>query len=363
MFDLDVKKLGGSFLLICLIAAILFAFYVFRPFIFIFITAGILALVSFPVYKRILNSKLIKGRKSLASLLTCLLIVLVIVIPVSFIIFQMTQQSLEIYQTINEKLADGRLMESYLDKTVSLQQKYFPVLDLKNKDLQNSVVDVAKNVSGFLAGEFASIMGNAVSAIAKFFLMFIAIYYFLIEGPVMLKWLGHLSPLPASYEKQIFQKFKDVSESAFYGSFLTAAVQGVLGGIGFAICGLPAFFWGVVMAFFSLIPMVGTAIIWVPAAIYLLFAASVKWHLAKGIFLLAWGVGVVGMSDNVLRPIFMKDRMALHPALIFFSILGGISAFGLLGIVLGPLAIALALVFINVFITETSDELDKLDNM
>ena len=168
----------------------------------------------------------------------------------------------------------------------------------------------------------------------------------------------HLTPLPGSLEREIGEKFKEVSESAFLGTFLTAAAQGFLGGIAFLIVGFPPLVWGVMMAVMSLIPLVGTFLIWGPAAAILLTAG----RTGAGIFLVVWGVVVVGLSDNVLRPLLMQGKSQLHPLLIFFSLIGGIMAFGPLGILLGPLAIVLVIAMLKAYEEAARPFLEYMDH-
>lgn len=360
---LNMKKYSEFFFLIMVFSSIVFAFYTLKSYFFIFMTAGILSVVSYPLYIKILKFKIIKNNRNFASAFTCVLIVLLIVIPLTYIAFQVSSQSVDVYKGISEKLQDSGFVKSNLDKLIIWQKKYLPRFNFETIDIQKNLISLGQNISHILVSNIASLLSNIAATFFKFFLMLFIVFYLLKEGTTFLKWLEHISPLPSSYEKKIFNKFKDVSESAFFGSFLTAFIQGLLGGIGFAIVGLPAFFWGVAMAFLSLIPLIGTAVIWCPAAIFLLISKSISYHLLKGIFLMLWGIGIVGAVDNILRPYFMKDKMSLHPALIFFAILGGIKTFGLLGIVLGPLSLAICLVLLDVYSKEAREELEKLDQL
>ena len=142
------------------------------------------------------------------------------------------------------------------------------------------------------------------------------------------------------------------------GTFVTAIAQGAAGGIAFTIAGLPGLFWGMVMAFASLIPMVGTALIWIPAAVYLLIWVHWGWAL----FLVIWCVVLVGGIDNILRPLFMQGSAKMSTLLIFFSILGGINLFGLLGILYGPLIFGLAMILLYIYDLEFEPFLNQQDN-
>ncbi len=154
------------------------------------------------------------------------------------------------------------------------------------------------------------------------------------------------------------EKIKDVAKSALLGTFVTAIAQGAAGGIAFAICGLPGLFWGMVMAFASLIPMVGTALIWIPATLYLVISGSIK----QAVFMVVWCIVVVGGLDNFVRPLFMQGGADMNTLLIFFAILGGINCFGLIGLLYGPLIFGLAMVLLYIYNMEFDEFLTRQDN-
>ena len=351
----NFREHGGWFFLICLFVVLLFGYLVLRPFLEIFLLALILATLSHPLHGWVLRWT--RGRKNLSALLTCILVVFLLIVPCLGLLGLLARESVQFYEWINEKVASGVLDEKLFQRALELQRKLFPKVDLQGLEIGQTLTGLAGKVSGLLMKWSTGALVVITSALWKFFLMLFALFYFYKEGSGFLRWLMHLTPLPGSLEREIFEKFSEVSESAFYGTFLTALAQGVLGGIGFLIAGLPPLVWGVAMAFFSLIPMVGTVVVWGPAAV-ILFLTD---HVVAGIFLVIWGVVVVGMSDNVLRPLLMRGRSQLHPALIFFSLIGGISAFGPLGILLGPLAIVLVISMLRAYEEAARPFLDYMD--
>lgn len=171
----------------------------------------------------------------------------------------------------------------------------------------------------------------------------------------MLEKLMYLTPLPNKYDLEIFKKFKDVSYSTFVSTFVVAIAQGILGAIGFIIIGFPAFFAGIAIAFISILPYVGSVIITVPIAVYLLAIGNV-W---QGVFMLIWGLGVVANVDNLIRAYMIKGKSEVHPIFLIFSILGGIVLFGFWGVVIGPLVIALAITIIHIYELEYRGVLEK----
>jgi predicted PurR-regulated permease PerM len=196
---------------------------------------------------------------------------------------------------------------------------------------------------------------NAASIVIDFAIMIFLLFYLLRDGKQMVHTIKYLSPLRSDQEDRIVSRMRMVTRSAILGNFLTALAQGVAGGIGFAIVGIPAFFWGAVLGLASFVPVVGTTLVWGPAVIYLVVIGN--WKLA--IFLFVWSAVLVGSIDNFLRPFFMRGGAEMSPFYIFLSLLGGIQIFGLAGIIYGPLIIAFAKVMIYIYQVEYKDLLDE----
>ncbi|MFH1887991.1 MAG: AI-2E family transporter [Pseudomonadota bacterium] len=352
---MKLQDFGGPVLLLCLGAGLAFAWLVLAPFMNIFLVALVLAVIARPVYLWMVRQ--VRGRKSLASFLTCVLVVVLLILPCLVILSLVAQESLSAYEWVNQRVQEEAASGEILTRAAELQQRYLPNLDLDPANWGKRLAGAAGSISQMVIGWSAGAVKAMTSAVWKFFLMLFALFYFFRDGEGFLSRLGHLMPLPASLEEQIAGNFREVSRSAFYGTFLTALAQGALGGAGFAIAGLQPLVWGVVMAFFSIIPVVGTAIVWAPASLLLL----VSGHVGAGIFLALWGGVVVGMSDNFLRPLLMRGKNELHPMLVFFSLVGGIGAFGLLGILLGPLAMVLVITLVKAYEEAAKPILNELD--
>jgi len=164
-----------------------------------------------------------------------------------------------------------------------------------------------------------------------------SLFFILLDGAVFARWAWAMVPLDARYREIVSRTFLEIVKSAVLGSGLVAIVQGILGGLAFWIVGLPGVLWGFVMAFTSLVPVVGTAIVWAPAGLMLLLQGQA----GAGAFILIWGAVVISSADNVVRVLAVRGPVHLHPLLLFFSILGGIKISGLLGVVYGPLVLAM----------------------
>jgi predicted PurR-regulated permease PerM len=209
-------------------------------------------------------------------------------------------------------------------------------------------------VSEFLVSRSASIFSGITHFVVNFLVMLFALYYLLLKGPEILHELRQLSFLRPEHEERIIERFRVLTFAAFGGSLATALIHGTAGGIIFLFFGLPSpLLWGAVMAFLSLIPVVGTALVWAPLVVYYLLTGAV-W---KGIILLVVFVGVVGTVDNVVKPIFIRRGTEIDTLWIFLSVLGGIAAFGFLGLFLGPFLVTLLLVLIEIYKVEFRHEL------
>lgn len=347
-------KYGGGMLLVCLFLVLFFGYVILRPFLGIFFLAFVLSIVAQPAHGCIL--RVARNRKSLSAFLTCVLVVLLIIVPSIIILSLLAHESLQFYDMVNEKIKAGAYKELN-QRIIELQQRYFPRLDIQDLRVGETISQAAGKVSRFLVSASTGVVKALTATAWNFLMMLFALFYFIRDGEQFFKRILHLIPLAGSLKAEIYQRFATVSESAFYGTFLTALAQGVLGGIGFWIVGFPALVWGVIMVFFSLIPVVGTALIWVPAAIILM----VSGRIVAGLFIIAWGVVVIGGCDNVIRAVFMRGKSELHPLLIFFSLIGGMLAFGPLGVILGPLAMVLVIALLQAYEQAAKPVLEELD--
>jgi predicted PurR-regulated permease PerM len=186
-------------------------------------------------------------------------------------------------------------------------------------------------------------LGNVASAAIDFIFMVLSIFFLLEDGPRFVEKVGNYIPFSKRQQERLLSQTKGIVVSTIYGGVTVAVIQGVIGGVAFAILKIPSpVVWGTAMFIASFIPLVGTFVIWGPAVLYLVFQGS----LWKGITLLLIGIFGISAADNVLRPLIMRDKMQMPILAIFFSILGGIKLFGFIGFIMGPLVLAL---FVSVF--------------
>ena len=364
--DTHFKPNSQYFLFFLMAVVFIGCFAIIRPYIHTILLATILSFVAGPAHRRI--ETFLGNRKNISALVSCLLLTTVVVIPLLFLLLSLIQQGASSFNAMYDWIAAGKyrvIMEHPL--TVKLYEwfnqylpdirKVFPDLNLSNLKVDKLVMDTTADMGKTLLNQGGHLMGNIGSLIGKFCLMIFTFFFLIRDEARIWNRILHVTPLSHSQEIQIISKIKEIAKSALLGTFVTALAQGIAGGIAFYICGLPGLFWGMVMAFASLIPIVGTALIWIPAALYLVVSKS-PW---LSLFLVLWCAIVVGGIDNFVRPLFMQNGSEMNTLLIFFSILGGINSFGLLGLLYGPLLFGLALVLLYIYSIEFKTFLSEQD--
>jgi predicted PurR-regulated permease PerM len=216
---------------------------------------------------------------------------------------------------------------------------------------QRLVLPALQKIPGWVARNGGAVLGGLAGMLLGFALVLLSMFFFYVEGESILIQLSILSPLPKRYDQEFATKVRDVIEATFRGQLFTGIAQGAMTGIGMAIAQVPgAGFWGAVAALLSLVPMVGAAAVWVPASIYLVISASMggrPWW--QPIFLIIWGVLPVSLIDNVVRPWAMKGKAQLPAIPLLIAVLGGMQAFGFVGLVIGPLVFSLLMSIIDIY--------------
>lgn len=344
------KQIVSKAFLIFLIIVIVYAvFRVFQPFIDEILVATILVSVFYAPYEYL--TKKFKEHKRLAALVMCILVALLVILPLVNFIAYAAQRSIDGYgrtvEYINNIQVDSSRYGNYLDR--------FNTLGIGKETVKDVAVDVVKKVNDWLVGGATSFIKSTTGFFISLVLIIFTMYFFFVDGKNMIEKIMYWTPFPNKYDKEIFKKFRDVSYSTMISTFVTAFIQGLIGAIGFFVVGLPAFFAGIAMGLLALLPYIGSAFVWFPSGIYLLVVGKI-W---QGIFLLAWGAGVVSTIDNIIRAYIIKGKAQVHPIFIIFSILGGIALFGFWGIIFGPLIISLAVTVLHIYELEYGKLLEK----
>lgn len=219
-----------------------------------------------------------------------------------------------------------------------------------------------EKITGFIIKNVSGVLASIPSFLLNFFVMIFVVYYLLKDGDVIAKRIRNILPLKESHKQHVFDRFHHITYAMFYGNITIAIIQGILGSIGFMIFGVPSpVLWGFVMVLFALIPYFGTAIVWLPAALNLIFSGYLQGDSSlttRGIFLIAYGVIVISSIDNILKPKLIGAKANVHPVLVLIGVLGGLNLFGFVGLFLGPMMLALLMTFIDIY-EEEKAELEK----
>jgi len=335
------------------IALVIIAFYLFyrilSPFLSTLAWAAILTIIFYPLFKIV--NRLFRNRRAWAALTMTIAVTIAIVIPAGFLLNLVAKELLDIYQYSEQIIKEGRHITFFQGlKQIAIFQQLTEVLnryfDLSQIDFEQFLLDNLQKLNMYVASQAPKFIKGLSAIILKFFLMTVTLFFFFRDGEEVLTTIKTLMPLSAKERDNILKKMVEMIQATIYGGIVVALVQGGMGALGFFIVGLPAaLFWGTVMALLSFMHIVGPFMVWVPATVYLIFQGA----YTKAVILGIWGSTLVSLSDNFLRPIIISGRTQIHPLLIFFSILGGLYAFGLVGFIAGPLVVTICLAIIDIY--------------
>ncbi|BDM64908.1 AI-2E family transporter [Shewanella sp. NFH-SH190041] len=347
-------------LILALCVAAYACYLLIAPYLGSIVLGFIVSLLFLPVHSRINHA--MPRSPNLASFLSCTLLTVIVLIPLLVVAIAIVDQGITFFSSSYHWLTDGGAKEllnhPWVQTGFHFVNKWLPFDTIKPEEFIQKAATMATNISTELVGASTKILGDITGVLVDFSLMLFVLFFFLRDNDKLIDALRHVVPLSRSQEDQIFTEVEQVAKSAVLGSFLTAIAQGIAGGVAMALAGFPGLFWGSIMAFASFIPFVGTALIWLPAALYLALTGDWNW----AIFLVAWGVLVVGSIDNFLRPLLMQGDSGMNTLMLFFSLLGGLQLFGLIGLIYGPIIFAVTLVLFRLYEAEFKDFLQQQDN-
>lgn len=332
MSELAIQRIFFGVLLLLVTAAFLWLIRGFLQPIFWAVALGILI---YPFHLQLRHW--VRGRETLAAAASVVVVVIVIVIPVVGIGTAVTTEAVALGESLQAGDIDLARVEQELRRRMPQVLSLMESVGVEPARLQAQLSSSAVEISQFIASRALSIGQDTLRVGLYFFLMLYLLFFFMRDGQRMLDTAVRVLPLGDDRERQLFARFAEVSRATIKGTLIVGVVQGVLGGITFSLLGLGApVLWGVVMALLSIVPAVGPALVWAPAAVVLVFNGQV----AAGIVMLAVGVVVIGLADNLLRPILVGRDTRMPDYLILLSTLGGLAAFGLAGVVIGPIIAA-----------------------
>ncbi len=347
------EKLETRTFLAMLVGVSLAFILLMKPFFGPIFWAVAIALIFHPVREKLAVK--IGDRPNTVALLTLLLCLVIVIIPVLILVTSLIAEGVGLYQ----KIQSGELRPGeYIDRVVEsfpAVEAFFAEFGLNFGDIRDKAVSVFVGGSQLLAKQALGVGQNTFQFFLGLALMAYLAFFLLRDGNKLIELMIKALPLGDARERLLFAKFAEVTRATVKGNLLIAIIQGALGGFIFWALNIQgALLWGVVMAIVSLLPAVGAALVWVPAAIYLAATGEVT----SAIILTVFGTVVIGLSDNVLRPIFVGRDTRLPDYIVLLSTLGGLAMFGINGFVMGPLVAALFMAFWGIFIREFGEGSD-----
>lgn len=302
--------------------------------------ALIVGIITFPAYQHLL--RLLKGRETRAAGLMTLAVILLLVVPVISLISVLAREVAALYQLISESINSGGVDRLYQQLSTDPRFAYY-LTQIKDYlgdsfNLSESLLANSREALAKLLGFLTALLTNSFGFLMDMLFMLFVLFFVYHDGQRAMQWLRCMVPLDSGLQARLSQVVQNVLSGFIFGTLLTSLVQGALAGAAYLMFGVPSpLLLAVLTAIGGLIPVVGTAIIWLPAAIYLYLQGAV----IKALILVVWGFFVVGMSDNLVKPLFMSSRVTLPLLPIMIGAFGGLAAFGVLGAIFGPLLLAI----------------------
>ena len=338
MSDDSKSTLQDKSLLVLIVAVSLAFAWVLWPFYGAILWAVILATVFAPVHRWIRAA--MRAWRNLAALTTLLIIVTIVLLPLALTAASLANEATNLYEQVQTGELDfGKFLQEILDALPAWATGLLDQIGVTNVgDIQKGLTALLKEGSQFFATQAVVVGQGTANFIISAFIMLYLLYFLLRDGGALSRSVKAAVPLEHDQKRALFEKFTVVVRAMVKGTILVAVVQGALGGFIFWLLGIHApVLWGVVMAFLSLLPALGAAVVWLPVALYLLATGAV-W---QGVVLIVFGAGVIGLVDNVMRPYLVGKDTRMPDYVVLISTLGGIAIFGLNGFVIGPLIAAM----------------------
>ena len=322
-----------------LLGVVLFISVVFitmvRGFLMAILLAGIISALSMPLYRRL--SDWFGGRPVPASIATIVFVTLAVVLPLLGLLGIIAAQAIKVASVaqpwIEQQLSGSGNLMQFLQTL-----PFWETIEPHQKTIISKAGQFAGTMGGYVIDKLSSATMGTVAFFVNLFIMLYCMFFFLMQGADILKKMLYYLPLGDDDEQLLLGRFTSVARATLRGTLVIGALQGGLAGAAFAVVGIPsAVFWGTIMAVLSVIPSVGSALVWAPAAIYL----GISGQLVQGIGLFLFCAVVVGSLDNLLRPVLVGKDTQMHELMILFGTLGGIIMFGIVGMIIGPIIAAL----------------------
>jgi predicted PurR-regulated permease PerM len=309
------------------------AFLVVSPFLVPLGWAGVLAVCVYPIHSRLMARL---GRSG-SAILTTVLVLVLLVVPVWLIVTALVRQGGQAIPAFQAAAQAGRVPDWALGAWTWLQEH---VPELAPANLTESLSAAGQRIVGWLASASGTLLGGVALILLDLIITLFALFFFLRDAPTIVYVVRGILPFRETERDRVLKEVGDLIFASVIAGLAVASIQGLLGGIVFWLLGIRApVVWGTIMAFFALIPVAGTWVIWLPVSLWLLATGDVT----RGLVLMGLGAGLIGMVDNVLRPILLSGRSSMNGLVTFVALLGGVAAFGFIGLVFGPVVVAVAI--------------------
>jgi predicted PurR-regulated permease PerM len=320
---------------------------ILHPFFAVIAWSAIICYALYPLHRRVVQA--VGGYRPLSAAIMCLIITVGIILPITMLSILIGEEVTRTYVLVaNSRAQEGSflhdgwqhvpLISTALDRLHAYER-------LTGKDLRSAFAENLNDIGKFVASKLMHLATNLLRGVVELGFILIVCYFFFRDGDALVSWLRELLPFSDERQTLILHRFDEVVTGSIYGNALVSVIVGLIGGLAFFAAGLHSpVLWGTVMGILAYLPIAGAPLVWVPGAIYLLFKSA---YIQLGIVCLAGAV--IFFLDHVIRNVFVANRVRLHPLLVLFSVFGGIHLFGFLGLVAGPLIVAVARVFLDVY--------------
>ena len=347
---MEQKLYQKAFFTIIFLTLIAISFLIIKPFLTALLTGIIFSYVFYPFYKKILNKI---PNKNASAFIASILVVIIITMPLFFILNTISKEAYTTYILSRQKSSNVQLLSSEcqtVDKPACRLLNYFTE-KANNPQIKYYLDTTIKGVTTRITGKIADILVSVPVFMLHMFITLFVMFFLFKDGHLLINKVERLLPLKEKHRDRVIKKLNDMTFAVIYGSIIIAILQGTLGGIGFFLLGLPTpLLWGLVMIFASFIPYIGSSIIWLPASLLLILNGyEDPTSVVKGVILIIYGVFVVGTIDNILKPKIIGEKGGLHPVLVLLGVVGGLQFFGFIGVMVGPILLALLVAFVNIY--------------
>jgi len=340
---------GVIFFALIALVILWLTFRIVWPFATPILLGAMLVTLTYSIYKRLLAR--VRNRSWLAAIIMLLGITFLLVIPLFLITIALVHEANNLIANLQSGEARQFLARLDLSNRLAFLRRWVPGFDPATVSPQHLLLPIVQEIPGWVARHGTTVVGGIAGLVVAFLLMLLATYFFYTEGETIMKELSTLSPLPERYDREFGMQFKNVIDATFRGYIVTGLVEGVVTAIGLVVTGVPsALFWGAFATIVSLLPFIGPPIVWIPAAVFLYFQVPTG-HVAmwQPVVLTLWGLILVPIAEYGVRPWAMKGKSELPAIPLLFAVIGGIAAFGFIGLVIGPLVFSLLMSIIDIY--------------